>query len=66
LQMFHAAEQILMDELPIIPCYETVTRNMVRPYVHGFFDNALDTHPLRDVWVDTAARDRFFQTRGAR
>ena len=37
LRMFHDAEQILMDELPVIPVYVLVTRNMVRPYVHGFY-----------------------------
>ncbi len=44
-----------MDELPVIPVYVLVTRNMVRPYVHGFFENALDTHPLGRVWVDFEA-----------
>ncbi|HEX4000286.1 MAG TPA: peptide ABC transporter substrate-binding protein [Pirellulales bacterium] len=66
LQDFHDAEQILMDEMPVIPVFVLVTRNMVRPYVHGFFENALDTHPLGRVWVDAAARNRFMQTEGPR
>lgn len=64
LAMFHRAEQILMDEMPVIPVYIAVSRNMVRPYVHGFYENALDTHPLRDVWVDRAARERLIQSGG--
>lgn len=64
LEDFHQAEQILMDEVPIIPVYVAVTRNMVRPYVHGFFENALDTHPLREVSVDAAERARY--SRGER
>jgi oligopeptide transport system substrate-binding protein len=66
LQDFHDAEQILMDELPVIPVYVAVTRNMVRPYVHGFFENALDTHPLGRVWVDVEARNRLLHSEGLR
>jgi len=66
LRMFHDAEQILMDELPVIPVYVLVTRNMVRHYVHGFFENALDTHPLGRVWVDFEARDRLLHAEGLR
>jgi oligopeptide transport system substrate-binding protein len=56
LKMLHDAEQILMDELPIIPLYVSVTRNMVRPYVHGFYENVLDDHPLGRISVDAAAQ----------
>jgi len=66
LQDFHDAEQILMDEMPVIPVYVLVTRNMVRPYVHGFFENALDTHPLGRIWVDAEARNRLLHTEGLR
>jgi oligopeptide transport system substrate-binding protein len=56
LKMLHDAEQILMDEMPIVPLYVSVSRNMVRPYVHGFYENVLDTHPLGRISVDAAAR----------
>jgi hypothetical protein len=47
-----------MDEMPIVPLYVSVSRNMVRPYVHGFYENVLDTHPLGRISVDAAARDK--------
>ena len=39
LAILHEAEAILMDELPIVPIYFYVSRNMVRPYVRGFYNN---------------------------
>ena len=64
LQMFHEAEAILMDQLPIVPLYSYVIVNMVKPYVHGFYANSQDVHPLRDLSVDQAARRKYQQSRG--
>jgi oligopeptide transport system substrate-binding protein len=64
LKMLHDAEAILMDELPVIPIYVAVTKNMVRPYVDGFYGTVLDDHPLKWISVDAAARQRFLQTKG--
>ncbi|MGI9456290.1 MAG: peptide ABC transporter substrate-binding protein [Aeoliella sp.] len=52
LQMMYQAEEILMDEMPIVPLYFYVSRNMVRPHVRGFYNNLLDTHPLHSMWID--------------
>ena len=52
LEIFHRAERILMDEVPIIPMYYYVGKNMVKPYVRGFYSNLLDDHPLQQLWVD--------------
>ncbi len=46
------AERLLMDEMPIIPVYFYVSRNMVRPHVRGFYNNLQDTHPLNAIWID--------------
>ena len=56
LQILHDAEQILMDEMPIIPIYYYVRINMVRPYVKGFFANVLDEHPLTALRIDPEER----------
>lgn len=40
------AETILMQELPIIPLYFSVSVNMVNPKVEGFHPNIQDLHPL--------------------
>jgi len=52
MQMLERAERLLMDELPIIPVFFYVSRNMVRPEVRGFYNNLQDEHPLRAIWID--------------
>jgi oligopeptide transport system substrate-binding protein len=63
---FHRAEAILMEELPIIPLYSYVTQDMVRPYVKGFYDNLLDVHPLKDIWIDEEQKRRVLEAEGLR
>lgn len=60
MQMLHDAEQILLDEMPIIPIYFRVTKNMVRPYVKGFHNNLQDVHPLDALWIDEEEKKAFF------
>jgi oligopeptide transport system substrate-binding protein len=47
------AEAILLDELPILPLYFFVTKNLVDPRLGGFYPNALDEHsPKFWYWMD--------------
>jgi oligopeptide transport system substrate-binding protein len=57
--LFFEAESILVDELPVIPIYFRVSKNMVRPYVRGFYGNLQDVHPLEAIWIDQSAREAF-------
>lgn len=52
LDLLHQAEAILMDEQPIIPFYNYVSKNMVKPTIRGFYNNIQDTHPLSAIWID--------------
>jgi len=52
LAVLRQAEAILMEEMPIVPIYFYVSRNMVRPYVRGFYNNLQDMHPLHKMWID--------------
>ncbi len=52
MQMLERAERILMDQLPIIPIYYYVSRNLVKPYVRGWYNNLQDIHPLNTIWID--------------
>jgi oligopeptide transport system substrate-binding protein len=56
LGLLHQAEAILLREQPIIPLYFRVSKNMVREGVRGFFNNPLDVHPLRDLWIERPER----------
>jgi oligopeptide transport system substrate-binding protein len=57
LEILESAERMLMDEMPIIPLYFYVSRNMVRPWVRGFYNNLQDTHPLQDIWIDRTVKE---------
>lgn len=54
IELLEQAERILMDELPIIPVYYYVSRNLVRPQVRNFYNNLQDSHPIRALWIDPA------------
>jgi oligopeptide transport system substrate-binding protein len=57
LELLQQAERILMDEMPIIPMYHYVAKNLVKPYVRGFYPNLLDDHPLRAIWIDREMKE---------
>lgn len=52
LEMLAEAETIIMEELPILPIYFYVSKNMVQPYVRGFYNNLQDVHPLSAISID--------------
>jgi len=64
LEMFHEAEEILMEELPIIPIYFYVSLDMVRPYVKGFYPNIQDVHPIQGMSIDPAEKQRVLAEEG--
>ena len=56
-QKFADAEQVLLNDMPIVPLYFYISKHMVDPAVSGFEDNLLDRHPTRylDINRSTAA-----------
>ena len=52
LEILREAEALLMDEMPLIPIYFYYSRNLIRPYVRGFYNNLQDFHPLHTLWLD--------------
>jgi oligopeptide transport system substrate-binding protein len=49
--LLRQAEQILLDEAPIIPIYHYSHVFLIRPSVHGWFPTLLDHHPYKYVWL---------------
>ena len=47
MKLLREAEQIFVDEMPVIPIYFYTSLNMVKPNVNGFFPSAQDLHPLQ-------------------
>ncbi len=52
MRMLGRAERLLMDELPILPIYFYVSKNLVKPHVRGFYNNVQDFHPIWAIWID--------------
>jgi len=59
LAILHKAEEKLLRDLPMIPIYYYVTKNLVRPWVKGFYPNIQNVHPLKYVWIDEKAKRAF-------
>lgn len=49
---FNSAEQILIEELPIIPIYTYTRVYMLHPDVKGWSPNVLDTHPYQFIRLE--------------
>ncbi len=47
MKLLQDAEQIFVDELPVIPIYFYTSLNMVKNDVDGFFPTVLDKHPIQ-------------------
>ncbi|MDO1559678.1 peptide ABC transporter substrate-binding protein [Brevundimonas sp. 2R-24] len=46
-QLLAQAEQIMLDDAPIVPLYFYVNKNLVSPRMTGFVDNLVDQHRTR-------------------
>jgi oligopeptide transport system substrate-binding protein len=50
-EIFQKAEDILLEELPVIPLYIYTRIYLLSPDVQGWFENVEDVHPLKYVWM---------------
>ena len=46
------AEEILMRELPFLPLYTYTRRRLISPSVKGWYDNILDRHPYKYIYLE--------------
>lgn len=51
---FQEADQILIDEMPLIPLYGYTTNNLVSPSVKGYYKNILDYHPYKYIYLESS------------
>jgi oligopeptide transport system substrate-binding protein len=49
MQLLHRAEEILADELPVIPIYFYTSAEMAKPNIKGFSPTAQDLHPIQTL-----------------
>jgi len=52
MEIFHKAEVLLMDEMPIIPIYFYTKNFLMKPNVKGWYSNILDDHPWKFVYLE--------------
>ncbi len=52
ISLYRQAEQLALEGMSRIPLYFYTKSTMVKPYVRGFFPNALNEHAMRWVWID--------------
>jgi oligopeptide transport system substrate-binding protein len=48
-KLLEQAETILLKEVPVLPLYFYVSKNLVSPKVMGWMDNPFDVHSARDL-----------------
>lgn len=51
LQLLSEAERLLLADLPVLPLYFYVSKQLVKPWVAGFEPNLLDHHPSRHLRI---------------
>jgi ABC-type oligopeptide transport system substrate-binding subunit len=56
MKLLHDAEALAIEQAVFLPIYHYSTTELVKPYVQGLHQNALDTHPLKRVSIDRAWR----------
>jgi oligopeptide transport system substrate-binding protein len=49
---FQEAEALLLQESPIMPIYFYVSKSLIQPSVRGWYDNVLDHHPWKHIWLE--------------
>ncbi len=49
LSLLQEAEQVMLNDMPVMPIYVYVSKHLVRPRVRGWTDNALDVHLSRHL-----------------
>lgn len=53
-EYFQEADKILIDEMPLIPLYGYTTNNLVSPSVRGYYNNILDYHPYKYIYLESS------------
>lgn len=51
---FQEAEQILVDEAPILPIYNYTTNYLLSEDVKGYFPNTMDYHPYKYMYLEAS------------
>ncbi|MCB1709303.1 MAG: peptide ABC transporter substrate-binding protein, partial [Halioglobus sp.] len=50
--VFHEAETLLMEQMPIIPVFTYTSKHLIHPSVNGMPPNLMDWANFKYVWLD--------------
>ena len=50
--IFHEAETMMMEEMPIIPIYTYTSKHLIKPSVQGMPSNLMDSVNFKYVWLE--------------
>lgn len=62
-EWFQKAEEILVNELPVIPVFFYTHPVLLRPSVKGWYPNILDRHPYKHVYLESRKPDSMITAR---
>ena len=60
MESLQQAEAILIDEQPIIPIYFYVMTIVKKPYLKGYYGNAMDLHNYKHAYIDETELNRYY------
>ncbi len=46
------AERVLLADYLVAPIASAISRHLVKPYVKGWIDNAIESHPSKDITIE--------------
>ena len=55
--IFHAAETMLMEQMPILPIYTYTSKHLIHPSVCDMPSNLMDSLNLKYIWLDPEWED---------
>ena len=50
--MYQQAEQMIVDDAPVLLIYYSMNRRLLHPYVKNFPNNGMEYRSFREVWLD--------------
>jgi oligopeptide transport system substrate-binding protein len=50
--ILESAEELMLNEYPVIPLYFFVSKRLIKPYLHGVAPNPLNHVPSKSLWLD--------------
>ena len=51
-KLYQQLDQMLIDDAPFLPIYNSVNRRLIQPYVKNFYSNGMEYRSFREVWLN--------------